>query len=644
MWLIVVQCRHPQLMPFARRAFVRQAIQRLYWGPIGRLTRLRYRMEHGQLRYWVSQRFNPIRQQWFVITHLRGLATGHYSCAIAGLVAQSAPHDSNEFSSGDWHLFRKRHGGLTAWVVRRGAWRVWRKLQLPLMHEDEKPDVVRDDMVFGLQFLHMALVEDPDLFHGFSEADADLAFRCAAREMNEFPGWLASLASTHGSVLRDLISRCVTAEWRMVEGAPGRYSTVTRKLARAPYLWPMAAPGIYAHLWESSPVSHDVLDPALAVLVQSNCCERLAFAGICSVRVPEVLNESPCFVTWMQFWLEVDAPNALEYLRSCLEKKTPEEGDRLMVRLADRWEERGASLRPVLANPSYLRPQVLAEMIPLVYRHIRPQEDIRHESGGAYAVGPRDHAQRFRDGLVSTLASAEDPAVPVLLDELAKKAEMEFHQKWFGFLREQAIGRLCDLAPWSEIDTVKFSDFFTAMPHNSAELFQTACRRFEDLKESVEWSENSVRDEVHADWNEAALRRWLQRKLLAESRGVYTMPQEAEVDLAQRADLRFERPGIAAIPVELKWADEQWSAADLLERLENQLVGQYLRAESVRHGIYVLATFGRKTWKDPTTGVRIEFKELVSLVDKRARELELRPGVDSIAIIALDFVAQNCSR
>jgi len=53
----------------------------------------------------------------------------------------------------------------------------------------------------------------------------------------------------------------------------------------------------------------------------------------------------------------------------------------------------------------------------------------------------------------------------------------------------------------------------------------------------------------------------------------------------------------------------------------------------------VLATFGRKVWKDPTTGATIDFPGLTSLVTNLARKLEIKPGVDSIAIVALDFTA-----
>jgi hypothetical protein len=44
-----------------------------------------------------------------------------------------------------------------------------------------------------------------------------------------------------------------------------------------------------------------------------------------------------------------------------------------------------------------------------------------------------------------------------------------------------------------------------------------------------------------------------------------------------------------------KWAD-RWSAAELLERLENQLVGDYLRAHDSRFGIFFIGYHGERAY------------------------------------------------
>jgi len=103
--------------------------------------------------------------------------------------------------------------------------------------------------------------------------------------------------------------------------------------------------------------------------------------------------------------------------------------------------------------------------------------------------------------------------------------------------------------------------------------------------------------------------------------------------------LRFLRQGIAPISVEATFADLGWSVSDLFERLENQLVGQYLRDHQSRYGIYVIATIGRQQhWKHPQTGQWLTFVDVISLVSARANEIvKNNPRIGNLAAIGIDF-------
>src|SRR5687768_12872539 len=101
----------------------------------------------------------------------------------------------------------------------------------------------------------------------------------------------------------------------------------------------------------------------------------------------------------------------------------------------------------------------------------------------------------------------------------------------------------------------------------------------------------------------------------------YGMPQEPEIDLEQRPDLQFFRPGLKPVPVEVKIADS-WPIAVLLERLENQLVGQYLRDYQTRYGIYCLGHTGSKShWIHPITNQKLTFPDVLGIIADRAKEL-----------------------
>jgi hypothetical protein len=137
---------------------------------------------------------------------------------------------------------------------------------------------------------------------------------------------------------------------------------------------------------------------------------------------------------------------------------------------------------------------------------------------------------------------------------------------------------------------------------------------------------------------ETELRRWLARKLKERARARYTIPQEEEIDQALRPDLRAENPATDPVSMELKWA-ENWTLAELRERLENQLVGQYLRDHNSRYGIYVIATDGRgkQRWQS-LGGKLIEFKAVVESVAEFAREFAATRGdLSGLTVVGIDF-------
>jgi len=145
-----------------------------------------------------------------------------------------------------------------------------------------------------------------------------------------------------------------------------------------------------------------------------------------------------------------------------------------------------------------------------------------------------------------------------------------------------------------------------------------------------------LRDELRKGDPEIQLRRWLQRRLNERSQRC-TIPQEEEIDRREKPDLRFENPKTNPISIEVKWADS-WTLPVLLERLENQLVGQYLRAHNSRFGIFLLGFIGQQQyWDEPNTGKRITFPEVVEIVKQRALSLmQTNPKIVGLEVVSID--------
>jgi len=244
----------------------------------------------------------------------------------------------------------------------------------------------------------------------------------------------------------------------------------------------------------------------------------------------------------------------------------------------------------------------------------------------------------FRDGLLERLAGSEDHHATEALKALLATPETAHLRDWILHLLDQRLQREADHLPWTAEDVRIFMRDHEIDPKTDTDLFQIVCKRLADIKHDVERSDNSLREEVHSDNTEPVLRRWLARKLSERSRGRYTIPQEEEIDQKRRPDLRIENPCTNPVSVEIKWADN-WTVPELLEGLENQLLGQYLRSDNCRYGVYLLGMIGRKQhWEAPETKTPLSFQQVLDLIRARVKELMAgSPHVQAVEVVAIDF-------
>jgi hypothetical protein len=156
-------------------------------------------------------------------------------------------------------------------------------------------------------------------------------------------------------------------------------------------------------------------------------------------------------------------------------------------------------------------------------------------------------------------------------------------------------------------------------------------------KRWVEVGEDSPRREVHAEDNEAGFRDWLRRRLNETARGRYVVPPEWEI-VGGRPDLRLVIPDAAPVSLELKIADN-WTLQELLDGLEKQLIGAYLRDSRARYGIYVLALFNReRKWEPLEKGLRMDWEQMLDVLRKRLNEiLASRIDIAGIEIVLIHF-------
>ncbi len=372
----------------------------------------------------------------------------------------------------------------------------------------------------------------------------------------------------------------------------------------------------------------------MSLLVKTTTLPDAELGEIAAGRSRVLPLDSEGFVMWAAVCLLVNADQAISIIEERLREYSG--ADDVVLRLTEMLESDVRPRLPFTGHPDYLKPASLVRLIPFIYRHVRPEDDIDRTHEGPFTPTARDHASRFRTGLLSRLAQSDDPSAMTMLHGLLTCPELAAERDWLLHLIDQRIVNDADYAAWEPAALREFARLYETNPRTDAELFRILLNRLTGIKDDVEHSDNSLREEVQLGAKESVLRRWIARKLNERSRQRYTIPQEVEIDQKKRPDLRAENPYTDPVSIELKWADN-WTLDELLERLENQLVGQYLRAHNSQYGIYVLAKNGRKGhWESPHG--KLNFNQVIERVARRAEELKrTRPDIGDLRVVSIDF-------
>ena len=196
---------------------------------------------------------------------------------------------------------------------------------------------------------------------------------------------------------------------------------------------------------------------------------------------------------------------------------------------------------------------------------------------------------------------------------------------------------------WLASDVLSFTEQAEREPRSARALFDLICSRLDDLKLDVEEGDASEARILKRVDQETDLRTWFASRLRLAARSRYSVPPEEELADATRPDLRIHAPAVdAPVPIELKIADN-WSYSQLVERLHNQLVGQYLRDARSKFGCFLLVWRGTKTeWREAESGKRFSFGNLLEQLEAQAEAiLRDRYDLEGIRIVGIDLTKRD---
>lgn len=545
---------------------------------------------------------------------------------------------STRWSEGRWRELIPEYGNDVARAYRDGVVAYWRKYIPQLRSEGAASNSVPISVIFGLTGLDIEATETTDWPNSLMDNEVVLACRYTAHELNGFPSWFPKLFEAWPVPVSAFLLQEIDYELSAESPESESHYILSDVTWSGQWAWDRIAQDIFQLLEKREIKNPANLGKLLAIVQGSITVSDTDIARLAERNARSAATVDQAAI-WFAVWVGAEPACAIPALASHLEslscfKEKTTFAMKFATRLLPGRRSEGTGVRPVFRTPTHLKNLYL-----LMHTYIRRSDDIDRVGGGVYSPVLRDDAQDARNALFEQLNKIPGKEAYVAVDEISKAHPDEAARPWFIFHAKAKAEQDADMSPWSPAQVREFHERLDRTPANHRELADLALLRLLDLKDDLENGDSSVARLLINVESEPVMRNYMGHELREKAFGRYTIPQEEELADAKRPDLRFHGVGFdAPVPVELKLADG-WSGPDLFERLENQLIGDYLRDTRSTHGIFVLAYKGKKQgWDIPGSANRVNFDGLTEALRGHWQSIaEKYPKVEDISVIGIDL-------
>ncbi|MEQ9145519.1 MAG: hypothetical protein RLO08_14295 [Parvibaculaceae bacterium] len=549
---------------------------------------------------------------------------------------------ASKHTRSNWQSLIPKYGREVAEAFRDGCADYWRLYDPTLVSDSGDRSKIPWAVLIGLTGLEIEASQRKTWAKNLSSNEAERAAKFATRELNGFPSWLESLHKIFPHEVEGVLWKEI--KWELdLSANEGMINHVLSEASESEY-WANTklAESILEHLESRIVGREEALRRALSLTLKSEGLDRERLEALAEKRARAKLDVK-LKALWFATWFSVAPSRALVALSGTLEAMKSKNATNLCslfaVALAGRSFRRVENSVENLATPA-----VLYELAHVLHTYIKVEEDIDRSGGGVYSPGLRDDAQDARNGLIRLLIEHRGPDAYLALQKLATDHPyVPARPRYLEYSIERAE-KDSEHDPWTEINVVDFTKFSEITPHNPQELFELVLSRLEDLKSDLEEGDSSNAKVLRNSPEETLQRNFIGGWLRDRSNGRYSVPQEEELADAKRPDIRVHSSSSidTPLPIELKVSDK-CTVSVLLERLENQLIGDYLRDARSSFGIFLLTYGGRKGfWRHPTSRKALSFSGLLTLLENHAKQvISDRPDVEDVQVVGLDLTKRS---
>ena len=551
---------------------------------------------------------------------------------------KSRVNESSRWGYANWSSLKETFGETIATAFRDGCRKYWREYNPYSYPNWRNSNSVPHSRIIGLTGLAIEAKDNPNWARQISLDECKAAARYLPFELNGFPDWYQALFE----VSPEEFDRIIYEELRWELHETPAEQVNSRILSKLSYgdsqLKKRYQEFILKLLEEKDMKNPSILQSSLSLILtelKNEHIQRLQKLAIKYCKESDILELQQI---WLRTLLCINPMAGVTYLKSVLSKfRNREKRESWMLQFCAKLG-RDDFLEGRVNLDSNNRASFLKEFLTLVYRDINPEYDVRHDDGMVYSPDDRDEAQTTRYWLTELLVQTPGK---VSYDTLKSLSICTNHSFTKDYLASKARERaeLDVEESWSSRKVADLSQAPNWQPTSPKDLFELALARLDDLKSNLEEGDDSIAKILKEVKLETDIRNWLARDLRLISRNHYQISQEEEFADAKRTDIRFIHSHFLAVPVELKIA-ENWSYSELKERLENQLIKQYMRVSP--YGIFLLVYSGGKSyWKSPK---RLYFKDLIVQLKQDADTLLSNyPNIKEIQVIGLDCTLRHQS-
>ena len=457
--------------------------------------------------------------------------------------------------------------------VREELYRYWRDTDVQLYSErsEEMRNSHPPSSLIALSAIKCN-AEEPNWVESLSKEEAIKAVRISTIELNGFASFLFEIEAEHPQAVEQVIGKEIKEQIEELDNQ-----------GDAPILHDIR---YHASDFIQTIASHFVIEGLEAIEVKalkntrgplSYAFDIIALKGSDSVirkAVNIVHNQfedsSQLTVEDLSFWAKLlaklDVESACEKILN-ITKTSPlkEERNKAEALFAAVFGGRNMGGQPSFDRiEPRRRLNLLRDLIIRVYQTVRPENDLHHE--GSYSPSTRDYAEQARSYLLQELATTNSPRALSVLHGLSSRSEFAHISDRLKQMATELAANISEPETMSAAAFQSFDQKLNYKPYDNHSLFSVMSNRLLDFEHHLINDEHSVIDTLRKAESESEVRNFISYWLDQNSRGAYTITQEAVVVTEKRTDIRLHVNGLdkyAAIELKLDDRKNKWSGAAL---------------------------------------------------------------------------------